>query len=62
MNNQVPLPFRGGQVNDYRFKALLFPLFVPVLVFCLLDGVGECDILEGESFKNLLEGVCRASW
>ena len=52
VDNQVPLPFGGGEGEAYRLKALLFPLLIPVLVFCLLDGVGEGNVLEGKPFER----------
>ena len=45
----------AGENN--RVKALLFPLFVPVTVFRLADGVGDGDIVEGEFCEGCLQGI-----
>ena len=42
--------------NYNRFKAFLLPLLVPVTVFCLADGVGDVDIVEGEVGEGRLKG------
>ena len=49
MNNQRLTSAISHLTSDiYRFKALLFPLLVPIAVFCFLYLIYNMCILEGK--------------
>ena len=46
--------YRDGAVYVYWLKASLFPLAVPVLVFCILHGICDAYVGQNEAFQGFV--------